>query len=452
MSAIPSTQKEHPHYQAYLPVGLYLLLSVLYLFAVPTGESPDEPSHLNCVEQVSQYNRLPEIDPIPIGLDWSSRGRIVSGVECYQMPLYYLLGGYIQQVVGSITNTPVHLEIPPNNPDWGKSPAMFLHNPKVSYFTFSELPATVAVRVMSILLGLVILWVSYRIVGVILPHNETAAVLAATLTAGWPLLIYMSRAINNDVLATALAVLVLITLMNARQPRRFIVASFWSALAILSKSTMVFTSIVVIAIYLAECLTPRTARKDYIIPGVIGLVIFLILTSAIRFQPTLFNHFNQTQMAIANIDPSVTTASYWIDVVRLSLSSGWARFGWMNLPAPDWQVYFWWLSLSIGGFIGLRAVLVRSEEKVSRIILLALGLWVVGAIAIYVRINLNRFQPQFRYVLPLIPVLSAFAAVGIFTVFGNLLQRRWVILVATAFVLLATNIWIIFGLIVPAYS
>ena len=112
----------------------YLTLALLYMLAIPAGESPDEPSHLQCIEQVSLRNRIPVIDPRPQGTVWWARERIISGLVCFHMPLYYLLAGYTQKLVHLISATPIHYEFPPNNPLWetGASVAMFAQTPKDS--------------------------------------------------------------------------------------------------------------------------------------------------------------------------------------------------------------------------------------------------------------------------------------------------------------------------------
>lgn len=51
----------------------YLTLALLYMLVIPVGESPDEPSHLQCIEQVSLRNRIPVIDPRPQGTVWWAR-------------------------------------------------------------------------------------------------------------------------------------------------------------------------------------------------------------------------------------------------------------------------------------------------------------------------------------------------------------------------------------------
>jgi hypothetical protein len=441
-------------YLILVPIGLYLVLSSLYALAIPIGESPDEPSHLQCIEQVSNFSRLPEIATSPpAGTIWWARAAIISDLQCYHMPLYYLISGYLQRLVGLLSGSSLHFEFPPNNPDWGNTPNMFVHPERSFAWILNEPVTVVAVRVESMLLGLITLWASYKTARVIFAASSVTGIAAATLVAGWPQYLFMSRAINNDALAIALSVIVLISLISTNQPRRFMWASLFSSLAILAKVTAAFTVGVVVATFLFDLLNARGRRVDYLLPGFISSSIFLGLAVLIRFQPTLYDHFTRSITAFGGVSSSATNISYWSDVLLTSLSSGWARLGWMNIPTPDWQAYGWWMFIAITSIGGIRAAHLTSPDRtVSKQILFILGLWVMGVLASYMRINANRFQPQFRFAFPLLPVITAFAAGGYVSFLGYSSRRRVFGLLLLIIVLMLANFWIVFNLLVPTYS
>ena len=168
-----------------IPVGLYLSLGLIYLLAVPVGESPDEPGHLQCIEQVAQYRRLPRIDPWPSG-EWWSRTTLLSGHMCYHMPLYYVAAGSLQLAVHSLGKAAA-FRVPGKQPEWvNGSPSMFVHE---GNWQLAETRAVTAVRIFTLAIGLLTLWATYRVTVALFPAS-VLALAAAALVAGWPQFVY----------------------------------------------------------------------------------------------------------------------------------------------------------------------------------------------------------------------------------------------------------------------
>ena len=431
-----------------IPLALYLLLSALYLLTVPVGESPDEPGHLQCIEQVSQHGRLPQVSPRPTG-EWWSRTSIVSGRMCYHMPLYYVAGGFLQRVWHELSDAPLHFEFPPNNPAWGRSPAMFLHVPP---WRLAEPAVVTIVRLFTMVLGMIVIWGTHRIATILFPKQGAVALTAAILVAGWPQFLYMSRAINNGFLATTLSVLVLVTLLASRRPVRYVWAAILATLALLSKLTAVFTLGVVTTLFIVELWhalhTRRTQEwKALLRAGLAMVVVFCGLFAVIALVPSLRYNFAQSVGEFRAVPSQATTIAYWAEVLQLTASSGWARFGWMNVATPNWQNYGWWLFILLGAIGGVLN-LATNREEVSRWEWALVGVWVLGVTASYFRINLNRFQPQFRFAFTLLPVLAVLAAAGYLHWFRSKAYLVPALLVPG---LLLINLGLIFGLIVPTY-
>lgn len=433
-----------------LSIVLYLSLSGLYLRVIPPGESPDEPSHLQCIEQVTRYGRIPVIDPKPSGNIWWARDRIISGLVCAHMPLYYFVAGYTQQVVQAITGTAAHYEFPPNNPGWetGESPAMFQH---LSEPRTSEPLALAVLRWESIALGLVTLVAAGRVARRLMPDQPYAVGLAMILVAGWPQFVYMSRAINNDVLATALAASVVAVLVEVDRPNRFVAASALAVLAVMSKITMTFAAAAVVAVFIFEvAATPQRGR--YVRAGLVSSMIFGGAAALILLQPTLRDHLDWSQRTIGNISPTAQTLDYWVQVGYGTLQSGWARLGWMNVFTPDTQAITWWAALGVTSLIGLVTALRDRQHRAARWGLIIGLIWLAAILAGYVRINLNRFQPQFRYAFASVPVLAGLSAAGWLALTRRRPRLQAWLLPAAAGLLLLANLWIIFGVVIPAYT
>jgi hypothetical protein len=434
----------------------YLALALLYMLAIPAGESPDEPSHLQCIEQVSLRNRIPLIDPPPEGTVWWARERIISGLVCAHMPLYYLLAGYTQKVVHLVSAAPIHYEFPPNNPLWetGASVAMFTHTPKESPFSLNEPITLTVLRIESVLFGLVSLLVAGRLARHMAPESPEAALITMTLVAGWSQFLFMSRAINNDTLAVALAVGVLAILVNVGNPGRYVLASGLAVLAILAKLTMTFVVAAIAFAWVSEgVISPNTReRRRLLQAGLKSILLFSLLGLLLWVQPTLRSHLEWSQATMQSTSPQMLTPTYWLDVLKTTLQSGWGRFGWMNLATPDLQVTLWWAFIILTGVVGLASGLRHAANATARLMILIVCFWVACVLASYLRIQINRPQPQFRYVLAAVPALAAFSGMGTVALLGDSQRRRRVAALLILAILLAVNLWIVFRLVAPAYA
>lgn len=434
-----------------LPVVLYVSLSLLYLFAIPVGESPDEPGHLQCIEQVALYNRLPVREPNPQGIDWWSRERVTSGYMCYHMPLYYVMMGVWLKGMAGLTQTAVPFEFPASNPAFESTKTVFLHENKPNLLSLPEPVTLIGIRLLSILLGGVVVWGSFYFAQQLLPQQPLAPVLAAVLVAGWPQFLFLSRAINNDTLATALAVVVLLLLSRIGQPRRFGWVTVFAVLALLTKVSVGFVVGVAGLLWLVEWWVYRQQRPLYLRVGIISGAIFLLAMVLIWLNPTLNTHFFSSTRSFATVTEQAKHLDYWSEVLEQTSSSGWARLGWMNVAAPDWHSMVWWLLLLVTAVVGYVQLQRQTNSIEARLLLLLAVIWVFAALLSYLRINVNRFQPQFRFLLAIIPILTAFAAAGSLPWLKGR-AKQWLLIAGVTLGLVTYNIWLVFSLIRTVYG
>ena len=389
-----------------IPLTIYFVLAVVYLFAIPVGESPDEPGHLECINQVTLYDRLPEVAPVYSDTVWWSRERLLSGYMCYHMPLYYILAGEIQGAVALWTETAVPFEFPPSNLDFGHLPNLFIHENKTSFWQIPEPITLILLRIISICLGSITVSVSYFLAKQFLASPWEAAI-AATLVAGWPQFVYLSRSISNDTLATALSVLTLAVLVKVEKPNRYWLAATFSWLAVFSKISVIFVPVAVFAMWIFEWQTYSKKRREYLWALFSIGVMWISLTSIIFINPVVRKHVLSSFRTFSAVSEAAKTLSYWIDVLLLSMSSGWARF----------------------------------------------GIWCAGILVSYIRINSNRFQPQFRFAQAVIPVLVTMSAIG-WQKIVQIKKRIFVkaIVITLAIILVNYNLWFVLSKIQLAYG
>jgi hypothetical protein len=329
---------------------------------------------------------------------------------------------------------------------------MFTHPPRDAFLTLSEPASLLVLRIESMLLGLVSVLGAYQITRRIAPNSSHAATIAMTLMAGWPQFLFMSRAISNDALAVALAVGVLIVLLEIGKPYRFVLASILAALATLSKLTMVFSAGTIVLTFALE-ITASRERSAYLRAGIVSVGVFGSLGALLLLQPTLRSHIEWSRATMAGINSAVCTVTYWLDVLHASVQSGWGRFGWMNVLTPDVQAYTWWSAIVLTGAAGVYAgIHHRSSSRKTRLAVIVGCVWLLSFLLAYLRINMNRFQPQFRYIFPVAPVLAAFSATGLSVIGKPLGRLKPMAAPVVAVFLLLVNLWIIFNVVVPAYS
>ncbi|MCI0399484.1 MAG: hypothetical protein L0332_01380 [Chloroflexi bacterium] len=433
------------------PAGLYLLLASLYFFAIPIGESPDEPGHLVCIEQVAQYSRLPVMEPKQEGDVWWAHGRIIAGHMCYHMPLYYLVAGYALKGVAMVTDTAVTYTFPPTSEYFMSQNAMFRHEP----YAFGQTPEPItlsSLRLLSVTLGFSLVWGSYVLTRRLAPEYPLFAVLAAVLAAGWPQLAYLSRAITNDALATALAVLILVMLANVARPYRFMFLAILSSLAALSKISVAFVIGAILIVWLIEFVQFQNEKRAYLKALLMSSAIWLFTFLFLTHHSLLSKHLTISIGAFSAASPRAATLAYWQEVFMLTLSSGWARLGWMNLPAPLWHAYAWWGVLSLAVVAGFTLCWRLAKSRQQRTLLLICLVWIAIALLSYLRINFNRLQPQFRFILAVVPVLTAGTAVGCLYGVRQRPFLQWGIIAGVAAFLVGYNVWFIFTAVQETYG
>jgi hypothetical protein len=225
-------------------------------------------------------------------------------------------------------------------------------------------------------------------------------------------------------------------------------------LAILAKVTTAFVIAAIGFAWVSEmviCANTRERRR-LLRAGLTSVLLFGLLGLLLWMQPTLRVNLEWSQGTIHSISAQTLTPIYWLEVLKMTFQSGWGRFGWMNLPTPDIQVTVWWAAIILTGIIGLASGLRHAANPTARLVTLIACVWVTCVLASYLRIQINRFQPQFRYALAAVPALAAFSGTGTVALLGDSQRRRRAAALIILAVLLAVNLWIVFALVAPAYA
>lgn len=436
-----------------VPVGMYVLLALLYLLVVPPGESPDEPGHVRCMEQVALENHLPRMVKLQTSDDWRARDNILSDYMCYHMPAYYVLGGQLLRLLAVVGDTPLPHEFPPINDNYEAVPAMFVHDPPPVWWQSSQPVTLWGLRLFSISLGLVVLWATYVVARRLFPEQFIVALTAVTLIAGWPQFLFLSRAITNDSLATALAVAILVLLTQVGKPGRFAPAALLAALAFLTKLSVAFTLGMVLAVWLLELLFVAGEKRPYGRALLWCGVIWAGLALLVRLHPVLWQHWQFSLQDFSGSHRSaLAQAAYWQQVYVWSLSSGWAWFGWLAIRPAAWQAQLAWLLVQIAALLGVYKAGKQARSRPYRVLLWIVAGWATAVLVSYLRVTSNRWQPQFRFAFAILPLLGVFAAGGSITWLARKWQWQWAAWAGLAIGLLLYNLWLIFAILAPVYA
>jgi len=432
------------------PTLLYLALASFYFLAIPLGESPDEPGHLQCIQQVALQNRLPIVEPKPKG-EWWKPGVTMSGRMCYHMPLYYVGAGLLQKAISRVADSPLAVDFPEYNEAFGETGVMFRHPAKERLLQFEEPPVLSGVRVMSVLLGLVVVWATMATAYLLFSRSPFATVVAGLWVAGWPQFLFLSRAISNDVLATALASITLVVLLQVDKPQRYGWLALLSALALLTKVTMSFVAVAVGLVWCMEFVRFPDRRKVLLKGALATLIVWGATATLVQFTPTIQANFWSSARTFSAVNERIFHVEYWMEVLFLTLSSGWVRFGWMNVAAPAESIYLWWalvVGLSIAGIVYWWRDHSANRNLIGAILLI----WIMGNVAAYVRINMAVLQPQFRFLQSLLPIFGAFIAGGILYLSPRSTRHRFVIAGILIVLAVIVNVGIIWGIVMPRYG
>jgi 4-amino-4-deoxy-L-arabinose transferase-like glycosyltransferase len=495
VSQIPNlkSQISNPRSQITLLVVLFLALGVFYSLATPPLEASDEFDHYPYVQYVQTRHALPVMnpdDPEP----WRQEGG--------QPPLYYALMAGLTSWIDTSDLEEVrwlnhHAFI--GIPGQVGNKNLVIHRPEREAFPWrGTVLAVHVIRLASVALGAVTVWLVWRVADQLCPQSRWVPLLAAALTAFNPMFLFVSAAVNNDVLAAlfgSLSLLLLTKISNIKYQISnrawvvdYLVLGIVLGLGALTKLSLV--AMIPLALLVVTLCTWRRysgvsfSRRAALVIGHCSLLI--LIASAISGwwflrnlrlygDPTAISVFMQI---LGYRAAPLTLRDLWEEFGTFRRTY-WGLFGGVNVPAPE-PMYVFYDLLSLAGLVGLglhawrrlsdlrgASADLRSDAHVpngaapggagsSDPAGLRLGAWWVPALwvgilfAALLRWVLMYYSFQGRLMFPGIAALSTFLALGL----GEWLPERWRPAAAwmAGGVLLALAIFVPFVSILPAYA
>jgi 4-amino-4-deoxy-L-arabinose transferase-like glycosyltransferase len=385
-------------------VTLNLVIGALYVEVVPPWEAPDEPWHLTYAEAVAD-GRMPTNEET---------------YESHQPPLYYTWVALGLRALG-VKGVPRA----PDNPWYPFAEAALWHEPGDP-----AVPLLAAIRTFSALLGslaVVLAWAATRAAR----PGGVEPVLAALTVGLLPQFVFIGHAVSNDTLATAVGALVTYGLVvwvvrpGAARAAALLLA-FAGAAAVLTKlnALVVLTAVVPAALVAAwrdrgMPTAQRVARSVGPVAGAAAGAGAAVCVLALVVPDSARAIAEQAAARGYELDPALMRPDVAAHLLRGTLVSLWARFGWLTIDLP------WPLTAvaALAAAIGLLGALVaahRGGDRLRRALLVSAAVVVVVLVA-GARSSLADPQPQGRLLMPALAALGLVLSVG----WAAVVPTRW---------------------------
>jgi len=387
---------------------IYLALAVGYSVVMPLGEAPDEADHFAYIRFIGENQQLPE------------GPRITQGKH---PPLYYAAVAALTAGVGHDTSfLRSNPDAFPLGPD--ASPNFFIHTTLEAFPWQSGALAMHLGRFLSIALGAIILWATWRMGAESFTEYPGIGLLAAAFLAGLPAFLFISASINNDNASGAFGALVLLlSIQTARRGlslSRTVLLGILLGFGLLSKvGTLALWPLVGVAAVGAIWPERRNGRA-WLQAGAYALLAWVI--GAVIASPWLLRNISLygDPLGWKLVDATIDVRDGPVDGgVLLWLFRGlyeyfWGRFGAIGqVRMPEWFYIFAGV-ISVALLVGGIYWLLKHQQRRSRfpILLLTLApLLVLLSIVRYTAIALG--TDQARLMWPAIGAVAVWVGIGV---------------------------------------
>ena len=485
--------RSSPWSRIVLPLCLvvYLALGTTWALVLPFGQAPDEPAHVRYALFIAEHGRLAHFHADD------------AGYESYQAPLYYTLCAAIGKLamIGAPeapAATPAALRDPQEQvlarlPDYetvrrGQHELALDALRQAHAHTVAEHRAWRAMRLFTVVLGALAIFLAWRIAFLVFPGRPWIAGTVGAFMAAHPMYVHITSSVGNDPPATvAVGLVLLLTALIVRHgpsPRRCALLGLALGIGMLTKdSANAALPVALLGVIWAagrrrepepgETLltdwTRRLAAIDWMraLKGIgIALGVSAVVAgwwyarnTMLYGAPTHFpaNVERQVSWEVYLVRPDLIAGMLGI-ALPMAFRNFWAGFAWTNIAAPLW-VYWLLLVLSaaaVPGLVMLLADAMRdrlgwSVAQVRSVWLLILAAVLMGLAVLWYILTIDLGGgSQGRYLFPVLVAIVLVWALGV----GRLLPERaarWLPAVVGAG-MPAFNLYCLLGLVIPFYQ
>lgn len=432
-------------------LAIYFSLAVGYSLATPILEAGDEYWHFFAVSEIIEHRALPV-------LGRPADDRFSPAQEAGQPPLYHLAAALLVSWIDASDardlwiNPHADIGLPSTSPD---NKNRIVHTDREAFPFRGVTLAVHMARLVSILLGGVAVYLTFRLARESAPWLPAAAPLAAAIVAFNPMFLFVSASVANDSMiasTSTLALLVLVRLvrlgLSARRLRRL---SITLGLATLSKLSglglLPLSALVVLARSFGHGWRVVAVRLAILISGPLVLAGWWFLRNwALYGDPTGLD-------AWLDVAGRRTATPGLLDLLgeMQGLFMGyWGVLGAFNIVADEW-VYLVYGSLCLAGLAGLALAYARSQSTARHpwAPLAVLAMWLGIEFAALVRWTQLTPASSGRLLFPAIGSVATLLAVGMVAPIEGRLRSGTALGICV--VLLALAVYIPLRYVIPAY-
>ena len=395
----------------------FLLVGLLYVWAVPVFEAPDESTHFAFADEISKSRGLPQQIPGVKKTPWAQEGS--------QPPLYYIL---VATLISPLDRSDLAELTRPNphailgDPSATDNRNRYLHDQPGPELRGTVLAVYIA-RLLSLLLAsgsVAAVWLAARELALLAGQNPgRLALLAAGLVAFNPQFLFSSATISNDNLVTLLASLtiwqMLAMLRSGLQTRRSIGLAVLLALASLAKLSGL---LLIIPVALAALhLTRRNGNTRGLLRlGLLMTVCWLVIAGPWYARNlTLYGELtgSQTMLDIVGRRSAPSLGEMLGEEFELLRISYQGLFGWSNVSSPA-PVYLVMDLVLLTGLAGLMLWLWRQRHGTKAVIALVLLMLCIALFATALIVWTRQTAASYgRLLFPVSAASSALLALGL---------------------------------------
>jgi hypothetical protein len=432
--------------------ALYLVLVVPTSLMIPAYEANDEPEHVRYVERIVLHGQLPAIS-------------LLNGYESHQPPLYYVLASLWQralriEVLEPQPGSAAPLAVVPGRPTRA---LMFSHDYSAEQRRHAV--AVHALRVISIVLGLATVLLTYAAAKLASGREDVAAA-AAAFVALLPKFEVVSATFTNDALAITLSSLLLVLALALLRPATPLVAACGAlglgtiagAALITKLNTAPLLAVAAVALLLAA----RPQKERVLHLGLLAVGFLLVSGWWFLRNEDLYGEYLAREISRdylraqipGLVDPvSLFDAERFLYFVPENLfRSVWYTGGWNQFVGPFALNLLLWILVGVALFAWARAMLAGPREPgwtIPRRVAVCLSLFALAGLAAVVLVAVDTTQAEGRIAYVGLSAFAIAAVAGFEQAVGGSARARAIALAAFPALLLVYDAYVLARYVIP---